>query len=186
MDGRAPVGLSRLFVYFNTRVLEGMVDTDSGVMIRDAVKTLVKQDVCSEQTWPYVTGNFKKKPSPACYNEAVDHQVISYHRISNLNEMKTCLADGSPFVFGFTVYEGFESDHVAKTGVLYMPTPGEHVVGGHAAMGVGYDDAQQRLIVRSSWDADWGMRGCFTMPYSYVESRDLSDDFWTIERAECI
>ena len=29
--------------------------------------------------------------------------------------MKECLTAGYPFVFGFTVYEGFESDAVAKT-----------------------------------------------------------------------
>jgi len=185
-DKRTPVDLSRLFIYYNTRVIEGTVDNDSGIMIRDGVKTLVNQGVCPEQDWPYVIKQFTQKPSPVCYKEALDHQVISYHRISNLNEMKACLADGFPFVFGFTVYDGFESDQVAKTGVLNMPKPGEQEVGGHAVMGVGYDDAQQRLIVRNSWGADWGMSGYFTMPYAYVESRDLSDDFWTIRKAEDI
>ena len=185
-DGDKLVDLSRLFIYYNTRVVEGTVDTDSGVMIRDAVKTLVKLGVCSEQSWPYVIARFKQKPSPACYKEAINHQVISYHRIANLNEMKTCLADGFPFVFGFTVYDAFESDAVAKTGVLNLPKPDEQQVGGHAVMGVGYDDAKQRLLVRNSWGDDWGMKGYFTMPYDYVESRNLSDDFWTIRKAENI
>ena len=39
--------------------------------------------------------------------------------------MKGCLADGFPFVFGFTVYESFESAEVARTGVLQMPKPEE-------------------------------------------------------------
>lgn len=185
-DKRTLVDLSRLFIYYNTRVIEGTVGTDSGIMIRDGVKTLVKQGVCPEQDWPYVIKQFTQKPSPACYKEALDHQVISYHRVSNLNEIKACLAEGFPFVFGFTVYDGFESDQVAKTGVLNLPKPDEQEVGGHAVMGVGYDDAQERLIVRNSWGADWGMSGYFTMPYAYVESRDLSDDFWTIRKAEDI
>jgi hypothetical protein len=29
------------------------------------------------------------------------------------------LADGYPFVFGFTVYESFESQQVAKTGLVH-------------------------------------------------------------------
>jgi C1A family cysteine protease len=96
------------------------------------------------------------------------------------------MADGFPFVFGFTVYDSFESDQVAKTGILNMPKPDEPEVGGHAVMGVGYDDAKKRLLVRNSWGADWGMKGYFTMPYDYVASRDLSDDFWTIRKAEDI
>ena len=61
-----------------------------------------------------------------------------------------------------------------------MPTRGEQVVGGHAVMAVGYDDKQQRFIARNSWGADWGQKGYFTMPYKYLASRGLSDDFWTI------
>jgi C1A family cysteine protease len=175
---------SRLFIYYNTRVLEGTVDQDSGVMIRDAVKCVSKQGVCSEKNWAYVISQFKKKPGAACYREALKYQVLNYHRIANLDEMKTCLADGFPFVFGFSVYDGFETQAMAKTGVLNMPKPSEHMQGGHAVLGVGYDDAKKRLIVRNSWGEDWGMKGYFTMPYAYVESRDLSDDFWTIRSGE--
>jgi C1A family cysteine protease len=87
-------------------------------------------------------------------------------------------------VFGFTVYESFETQQVARTGIAGMPQPGERVVGGHAVVEVGYDDVQKRLIVRNSWGPKWGMKGYFTMPYAYVADRNLSDDFWTIRRGE--
>jgi hypothetical protein len=70
--------------------------------------------------------------------------------------MKACLAAGYPFVFGFTVYTKFESQEMAKTGVLSMPGPDEDVIGGHAVLAVGYDDAAQTFLVRDSWGADWG------------------------------
>ncbi len=100
--------------------------------------------------------------------------------------MRTCLADGYPFVFGFTVYESFESATVARTGRANLPKPGEKVLGGHAVMAVGYNDKQKRFIVRNSWGTGWGKKGYFTMPYAYLDDRDLSDDFWTIRRGESI
>ena len=69
---------------------------------------------------------------------------------------------------------------MAKTGVLSMPGPDEDVVGGHAVLAVGYDDATQTFLVRNSWGADWGQAGYFTMPYAYLTTRGLSSDFWTI------
>ncbi len=178
------VNLSRLFVYYNERVLEGTVNEDSGAFLRDGIKTLVKQGVCRETLWPYVVSRFAAKPSPACFTQARDHQVLSYHRVLSLKEMRMCLAEGFPFVFGFTVYESFESDAVARTGRVNMPQPGEKDVGGHAVMAVGYDDARKRFLIRNSWGTDWGLKGYYTMPYDYLADRNLSDDFWTIRAFE--
>jgi C1A family cysteine protease len=165
-------------------VIEGTVKSDSGAMIRDGIKTLKKQGVCSEIKWPYVISKFAVKPKSACYKEALNHQITSYHRILTLNEMRACLAEEFPFVFGFTVYESFESQEVARTGIVNMPQPNEGTLGGHAVLAVGYDDSEKRFIVRNSWGTDWGQKGYFTIPYDYVADRNLSDDFWTIRKGE--
>jgi C1A family cysteine protease len=183
-DGIPFEDASRLFIYYNERVVEHTVSQDAGAMIRDGIKTLVKQGVCSEKAWPYVVSKFAKKPSPACYKQALDHQVVSYARIQTLDEMRACLADGYPFVFGFSVYESFESQQVAKTGVVPMPKPKEKLLGGHAVLGVGYSDSNKRFVVRNSWGTDWGVKGYFTIPYAYVGNGNLADDFWTIRSAE--
>jgi C1A family cysteine protease len=72
------------------------------------------------------------------------------------------------------------SDEVQKTGHAPMPKPNESVLGGHAVLAVGYDDAQQCFIFRNSWGEGWGMKGYGTMPYAYLLDGDLSDDFWVI------
>ena len=176
------IELSRLFLYYNERVIEHSVASDSGAQIRDGIKTLNKQGACSEKGWAYDISKFAVKPSAPCYTEAVKHKITSYQRLQTVDEMRTCLADGYPFVFGFSVYESFESQEVAKTGVVPMPQSGEQQLGGHAVLGVGYDDSKKRFIVRNSWGVDWGMKGYFTIPYDYLANRNLSDDFWTIRR----
>src|SRR2546422_8501687 len=101
-DGIPLVNVSRLFIYYNERVIEHTVADDAGAMIRDGIKTLVKQGTCSEKRWPYVIARFAVKPSAACYREAADHQVTAYARLQTLVAMRACLAGGDPFVFGFT------------------------------------------------------------------------------------
>ena len=185
---------SRLFIYYNERAMEGTLGTDSGAMIRDGVKSVANLGVCDEQSWPYddtppptdggpwpAGAMAGEKPTSQCYSEAADNKAVSYQRVVRaLSQLKGCLADGYPFVLGFTVYDSFESDTTAQTGVVAMPGPGEAVLGGHAVLAVGYDDSEQRFIVRNSWGTGWGMKGYFTMPYPYLTERGLSSDFWTI------
>ena len=172
---------SRLFIYYNERVMEHTVASDSGAMIRDGVKSVAKQGDCSEDSWPYIAEKFADKPAAACYHEAVRYKVVQYQRlVQTLNQMKGCLADGYPIVFGFTVYESFESQEVASTGKVPMPGPSEQVLGGHCVVAVGYDDAQQSFIVRNSWGDQWASKGYCTMPYAYLTDPNLSSDFWTL------
>lgn len=116
------------------------------------------------------------------YTEALQNKAISYQRVvQDANVMKGCLAQGYPFVAGFTVYESFESPEVAKTGIVPMPAPSEQTVGGHAVLVVGYDDSQSMWLVRNSWGTGWGIGGYFWMPYAYFTNRMLSSDFWTLK-----
>src|SRR4029077_5015537 len=120
------------------------------------------------------------KPPAKAYKDALHDRAVSYSRLTqSLSQLKGCLASGYPFVFGFTVYDSFESAPVAHSGVVPMPAAGESVLGGHAVLAVGYDDTQQRFIVRNSWGTAWGMKGYFTIPYAYLPDCHLSRAFLT-------
>ncbi|MDN5284803.1 MAG: Xylellain [Mucilaginibacter sp.] len=175
---------SRLFIYYNERVLEGHVKDDSGAQLRDGIKSVATLGVCDETLWPYNITKFAQKPTTTLYTKAKANLAIQYTRLNNtaIGELKTCLASGNPFVFGFTAYQSFEGDAVAKSGVLTMPTPTESVIGGHAVLAVGYDDSKKAFIVRNSWGDSWGLKGYFYMPYDYITNTDLADDFWTISQ----
>lgn len=185
---------SRLFVYYNERAIEGSVGTDSGAQIRDGMKSVAKQGVCPETEWPYddtpadsSSGQFQpgshdgQKPTDQCYTDALNNRATSYQRVTQtLDQLRGCLAAGYPFVFGFTVYGSFESQQVAQTGEAPLPQPDEQVLGGHAVLATGYDDGQQRFLVRNSWGTGWGKDGYFSLPYAYVTNRHLASDFWTL------
>ena len=172
---------SRLFIYYNERATEHTIDSDSGAQIRDGIKSVAKLGDCPETEWPYTIARFKTKPSPECYADALRYRVVSYQRLTPvLSQLKGCLASGYPFVFGFTVYESFESPQVARSGHASLPGSGERAIGGHAVVGVGYQDAKQWFIVRNSWGSGWGLKGYFTLPYAYLTDENLASDFWTI------
>ena len=166
---------SRLFIYYNERVMEHTVSSDSGAQIRDGIKSVEKQGDCPEKLWPYDIAKFADKPMASCYKNAVEHKAVLYQRVSRIaNQMKGCLASGYPFVFGFSVYDSFMTPSVAKTGHAKMPGPRDRVEGGHAVLAVGYDDEAQWFIVRNSWGTGWGMKGYFTLPYAYLADENLS------------
>ena len=176
---------SRLFIYYNERVMEGSVDSDSGAQIRDGVKSVNQQGAPPETDWQYDIAKFRDKPPQQAYDDASQHLAIQYQRLTQiLAQLKGCLASGFPFVFGFVVYEGFESQEVASTGEGQLPQAGEKQLGGHAVLAVGYDEDQQRFIIRNSWGPHWGMQGYFTLPYPYLLQDTLSSDFWTIRSVE--
>ncbi|OBI93157.1 hypothetical protein A9X00_14205 [Mycobacterium sp. 1245805.9] len=184
---------SRLFIYYNERALEGTVSSDSGAMIRDGIKVVNREGVCPETLWPYDIGVFTVKPPKRCYVAAEKDKAVQYEAIQTLGQLKDAIASSLAVVFGFTVYQSFESQSVADTGVMPMPKPGEATVGGHAVLAVGYSDPKGHLIVRNSWGSSWGDQGYFYMPYQYLTgSKDVSDsspinkahlasDFWAIQ-----
>ena len=171
---------SRLFIYYQERVLEDSVNEDAGAALRDGFKVLSKFGSPHETLWPYNTSKFKVKPPKAAYADGLKHPLVKYAKVDNTNLqlMKAALAAGYVISGGFTVYESFEDDAVAKTGVVPMPGKNEQTLGGHAILVVGYDDAKKWYIVRNSWGPSWGDKGYFYMPYDYFSNPDLADDFW--------
>lgn len=177
---------SKLFIYYNEREIEGSVNYDSGAMIRDGIKSVVKQGVCSEKEWPYRVSKFKLKPHDKCYENALNYQALIYERLRGryVNELMSVLYQGFPFIFGFTVYNSFNSTKVARTG-NYLPNPlTESVMGGHAVICFGYDQPTQTFVVRNSWGASWGLGGYFRMRFEDMVNPNMTDDFWVIRKSE--
>ena len=180
---------SRLFIYYNERVEEGTVSSDSGATLSDGIKAVATWGVPPEATWPYNTSKFTEKPPASCYTTALKSKAIQYASVpQELHAMQSCLASGFPFVIGFSVYDSFESAQVAATGIVPMPAASENLLGGHAVLVVGYNATNttvngappRTFIVRNSWGPFWGAKGYFYMPFEYLLDGNLADDFWQI------
>lgn len=174
---------SRLFLYYNERVADGDSQVDAGSTISQGISVFEKLGCCEEKSWPYDVKKFADKPSEHCYTEALQHKVLQATPIDPTT-LKECLANGFPVMVGIQVYQSFESDTVASTGIVPMPTDGEQLLGGHAVCVYGFDDENQRWIMRNSWGVGWGDLGYFYLPYDYLKESNLASDFWEITKVE--
>jgi len=187
--------LSRLFGYYNTRVIENTVKSDTGCQIRNAFKVMNKTGICHESLWAYDIKKFAVKPSAASYNEAKKNMLTNMTKTGKV--FYACLPQsdffiegslnrGYPIVYGIAVYESFMSAAVAKTGIVPMPLKGEKMIGGHATFLCGYDrtnTGKKFFVGCNSWGNKWGNNGLYYIPYEYVLNPNMACDFWTIQIA---
>lgn len=160
-NSKKHVDVSRLFIYYNSRLLDGQKENDmqdQGTMIENAVKSLKKYGCCKEVILPFDEDKINRKPNEKCYSEGRRFRVEEVMSIQNsLSEMKACLAQGYPFVFGIETFESFHN--TGQNGFVSIPNPQiesrnkNH--GWHAMLAAGYDDAKQCFIVKNSWGETW-------------------------------
>ena len=176
---------SRLFLYYNTRVLIEHTDPseDSGAAVRDVAKSISRYHMCREEWWPYDISKFADTPDAVAYEKAAIHEQFQYQRVDNtdINQIKTAIAKGYPVIFGMSVFESFESDETLKTGIVTMPTATEKCLGGHALLLVGFNDETQMFTVLNSWGPDVMDKGFCYIPYAYLTDSNLADGFWVLK-----
>lgn len=172
---------SRLFIYYNERLIQGTINEDSGARISVGMKAIDEYGVCPENMWPYHIKDYKDPPPIMCYESAVNHRCIEHKRVKqDLIQMKQCLFLGLPFVFGVDLYTSW--DLIGSDGMVPMPGTEEKIIGGHAMLCVGYNDEKKVFIVRNSWGIQWGDKGYCYFPYAYLTNHSMASDFWTLQK----
>lgn len=174
--------ISRLFIYYYERLLMNTVHFDSGAYIRDGIKVCFRNGASLESLWPYDIRKFKIKPNSRAILDGSKRKITRYEKIIDHNGCLDAITNGFPVIIGFDVYSSFESIQTIKTGVMTYPNiKRERKLGGHAVLLVGYDKSRKVYIVRNSWGTNWGDRGYFYMPFSVIEDKTMSSDFWIIK-----
>lgn len=195
--------LSPRFLYKTARNLMNR-SADMGVSVRQTMKALVLFGVPPAEVWPWNGGEFNQEPPAFCYAYAQNYQALKYFRLDAANitskqlllfQIKAVLAAGLPCMFGFTMYNSFYKQKNIRRGHIPYPSDRDQVVGGHAAVAVGYNDyklvervdgqpAQPgAILIRNSWGTDWGRGGYGWLPYDYV-LQGLTADWWSLLKSE--
>ena len=172
------VDLSRLFVYYNTRILEETINEDSGAYLRNGIKAVNRYGICTESLWPYDINKFKIKPSAESYEDAKYRNIKNYYRVDSNDNILDALNNDIPVVIGILVYESF--DALDKDNyILNLPSDTELSMGGHAMVIVGYDLPKKLFLVRNSFGVDWCIDGYCWITFAYMEQELL--DAWIFD-----
>lgn len=178
---------SPLMMYYLERREDKTLDQgDCGSTGRTACIVMNKYGACLERDFPYDPKNYEVEPTIQQLADAAGFRAGAYHRINNVTDMKLCLFSGYAIMLGFAVFESFEGDDVAKTGLMPMPDRNkEQMLGGHEVLCIGFDDNKQcpkasqgAFKVRNSWSEEWGDHGNFWMPYDAAADPNVLWDAW--------
>jgi C1A family cysteine protease len=172
--------LSRLFVYYNARAIEGNVDTDYGVVyIRNALKGIKQYGICTEEIWPYDISKFAIRPTDVAYDDGVKRKISGYTSIPSIAEMLEVLNNESPIIIGMDIFENFLSVNKANP-VVAKPDTTDFDIGGHAVAVIGYSIPKQQFLIKNSFGDDWGDAGYGWLTFEYVKDYAFDKWFFTV------
>jgi C1A family cysteine protease len=169
---------SAQYLFYRVHEMEGTLQDDCGAQLRSVCKTMNSAGVCLEKSEPYDPAKAWVAPTTAQDSEARSFQAGAYHRLSTVDDMKSCLASGYTFVAGFAAYASFEGKQWMVSGMMPVPKKKEALLGGHAVLFFGYDDERQAFKVRNSWGEKWCLGGNFWFPYRATADSNILWDAW--------
>lgn len=182
LKNKKEVSVSELFIYYNSRLLRGTTDVDSGASLLNAVKSVKEHGACLDASFPYLIEKFTEIPNENAYNEA-KHQVVEKANRIKISEedFKKAISEGMPVIFGLKLFESFYPKN--EEGLISYPTVNESTHknhGNHAMLIVGYNDDEKLFKVRNSWGSSFGKKGYCYIPYDYVTNEDFCNEAYVI------
>lgn len=181
--GRAQ-DLSRLFVYYNARMMTGAERHDAGATIGHGMAALLAFGAPPEAEWPYDVSAMATRPTEAAYEQARHNVPAEYARVDGVEHLRAALARNHPVVFASNIPERCY-DEAYTTGVVPMPTSTEMSQfnsrdGTHAMLLVGYDLGAKVYHVRNSWGDGFGDRGYCRMAFDVFDNVMIPQSTWIL------
>ena len=141
-----PRDYSRMFVYWYARKLDNIHNSDSGSVIRTAMKAMQQFGVCQEKYWEFEYKNLYRQPSKEARERSTRRKVLDYYKVESVNEIICALAEERPVIFGAAIYDSFMDPEPEQAKIL-MPDPFCIQVGRLFEPTAGHDDVASSVAV---------------------------------------
>ena len=177
--------ISRLYLYFCTRWIDNDYKfpiQDQGATLKSVFKALEKYNYIDEDKYPYLTTVVNDVPYKHIFEEALTINkcpILSYKQIFQTKSSIKCSLYKlqKPVLFGMQVYNEF-FNITKENDILSMHNENSELIGAHAVVIVGFDDATDTFEILNSHGSKFGNEGYFRMPYSYALNPELAFEFY--------
>lgn len=167
--------MSTGYIYGNRR---RTLHTDSGLVVRDALKTTCEYGDAAYSDFPYneeVPGIIKKFEAKcdALFDDASKAHFEKYYRCYTEDEIKMALINDGPLAFAIQWYKDYK---VNGDGILESTLEEKNKSGCHCMVIYGWN--QYGWKIRNSWGSSWGKKGNAILPYEtpIKEAWGIADD----------
>lgn len=171
--------LSRLFVYYWTRAMEGDPDADDGIEIPDLVDIGASMGMPLETSWPYDLTKLETAPPMSALVEALAHRVTSQKVIADLDHLMYSIAvEQRPVLLGFNVPQSMEDGtggSTATTGIVNVPSATDPSIGGHAVTAFSYDKDRRAVQCTCHYGSGFGDGGTIWLGYEHWFAGNVRD-----------
>lgn len=165
------INLSEKFVYHTGKKISGLWGIQ-GDYIRTGLKALCEHGAplladypdTKEKNWEVYA---KKEPPLEIYKKAEKYRGKTYWAVGkSLEEIRQAIyQQKAPIVFGMMWFKGYKPTSDGR-----LPLPSGKNLGGHCLSIVGW--TKNKLWIRNSWGAKFGLNGYFYIPFGEFEKHD--------------
>jgi len=182
--GDYPSPFSRAFLYYQERVIEGSTDGDNGANMETIGLALAKYGVCLDNMMPYNDQDYSTTPNSNDYSNALSWVSAPTQQQLTVDQVKATLYQSQyPVRFGTPIPKSYVSN---IGGWIPVPKKKEEILGGHALLIVGYNDALSDpngnnagyYIILNSWGLQEGDQGFDYVPYEFMNIYASQIEFW--------
>lgn len=168
------ISMSALYLYYYGRMANGGISIDNGSSIESYLSSINTFGLTTEDNWPYITNKFNTRPPN---NITIYSPELRWNTEStNITNIKHSIKSGNPVVLDILLYTSF--GNTDTSGLVSMPNiTNESYIARHAVSLWGWNDDYNVFIMLNSWGASKGYNGWFFLPYDYILTPSLSNQF---------